>query len=174
MGNKADQCGMPPRAPAGDGQWPCIRPGLGPGQEPRRRGEETGRPRHAEGTGEDGAFFSGWVATACRAVEGAASCGVGRGKELLPAALYGEYGNKAVCLLDAKGVHGKPARLAEAARLILMSAPRSTPRRARASSLSRTTAWSTSSPFSEALPNLRDRERRGERRRVRARVYTHK
>jgi hypothetical protein len=61
---------------------------------------------------------SGRVATDCRVIEGGASYRVGRrGKRFLSATIYAEDGDKDICLLDAKGVQGKPARLGKAARL---------------------------------------------------------
>ena len=60
---------------------------------------------------------SGRVATNCHVVEGGASYRVGRGKQLLPATLYAEDGDKDICLLDAKGIEGKPAQLGKAAGL---------------------------------------------------------
>ena len=60
---------------------------------------------------------SGRVATNCHVVEGGASYLAGRGKQLLPATLYAEDGDKDICLLDVKGIHGKPVRLGKAARL---------------------------------------------------------
>jgi len=60
---------------------------------------------------------SGRVATNCHVVEGGTSFQVGRGEELLPATLYAEDGDKDVCLLDAKGIEGKPAQLGKAAGL---------------------------------------------------------
>ncbi len=60
---------------------------------------------------------SGRVATSCHVVEGGASYQVGRDKELLPAGLYAEDDDRDICLLDAKGIGGKPAELGEAAGL---------------------------------------------------------
>jgi len=51
---------------------------------------------------------SGKIATNCHVVEGGASYQVGRGKQLLRATLYAEDGDKDICLLDAKGITGKP------------------------------------------------------------------
>jgi hypothetical protein len=42
---------------------------------------------------------------------------VGRGKRLVRATLYAEDGDKDICLLDAKGITGKPAQLGKAASL---------------------------------------------------------
>ena len=60
---------------------------------------------------------SGRVATNCHVVEGGASYQVGRGTQLIPATLYAEDGDKDICLLDAKGIQGKPAQLGKAAGL---------------------------------------------------------
>jgi tetratricopeptide (TPR) repeat protein len=60
---------------------------------------------------------SGKIATNCHVVEGGASYQVGRGKELVRATLYAEDGDKDICLLDAKGLTGKPAQLGKAANL---------------------------------------------------------
>jgi tetratricopeptide (TPR) repeat protein len=60
---------------------------------------------------------SGRVATNHHVVERGTSYRVGRGKQLVPATLYAEDGDKDICLLDAKGIKGKPAQLGKAARL---------------------------------------------------------
>lgn len=60
---------------------------------------------------------SGKIATNCHVVEGGASYQVGRGKQLVRATLYAEDADKDVCLLDAKGLTGKPAQLGKAASL---------------------------------------------------------
>ena len=60
---------------------------------------------------------SGRVATNCHVVEGGVSYLVGRGKQFVSATLYAEDGDKDICLLDAKGIQGKPAQLGKAARL---------------------------------------------------------
>jgi tetratricopeptide (TPR) repeat protein len=57
---------------------------------------------------------SGKVATNCHVVEGGSSYKVGRGKQLVTAILYAEDGNKDICILDAKGMKGKPAHLGKA------------------------------------------------------------
>jgi tetratricopeptide (TPR) repeat protein len=57
---------------------------------------------------------SGKVATNCHVVEGGASYKVGRGKQLVSATLYAEDGDKDICVLDAKGMKGKPAQLGKA------------------------------------------------------------
>jgi tetratricopeptide (TPR) repeat protein len=57
------------------------------------------------------------VATNCHVIEGGASYQVGRGKQLVSATLYAEDGDKDICLLDAKGIEGKPAQLGKAAGL---------------------------------------------------------
>jgi len=60
---------------------------------------------------------SGKVATNCHVMEGGVSYQVGRGKQLVLATLYAEDGDKDICLLDAKGIEGKPAQLGKAAGL---------------------------------------------------------
>ncbi len=60
---------------------------------------------------------SGKIATNCHVVEGGVSYLVGRGKQLIPATLYAEDDDKDICLLDAKGIKGKPAQLGKAAGL---------------------------------------------------------
>ena len=57
---------------------------------------------------------SGKIATNCHVVEGGTSYQVGRGNELVPATLYAEDGEKDICLLDAKGINGKPAQVGKA------------------------------------------------------------
>jgi len=71
----------------------------------------------AKGQGSGVLLPSGRVATNCHVVEGGASYLVGRGKEFLPATLYAEDGDKDICLLDAKGIKGKPVELGNAAGL---------------------------------------------------------
>jgi predicted TPR repeat methyltransferase len=60
---------------------------------------------------------SGRVATSCHSVKGSASYQVGRGKQFIRATLYAEDRDKDLCLLDAKGIKGKPAQLGKAASL---------------------------------------------------------
>jgi tetratricopeptide (TPR) repeat protein len=60
---------------------------------------------------------SGKIATNCHVVKEGASYQVGRGKQLVPATLYAEDIDKDICLLDAKGITGKPAQLGKAAGL---------------------------------------------------------
>jgi hypothetical protein len=57
---------------------------------------------------------SGKIATNCHVVEGGASYQVGRGKELALATLYAEDEDKDICILDARGITGKPAQLGKA------------------------------------------------------------
>jgi hypothetical protein len=71
----------------------------------------------AERQGSGVILPSGKVATNCHVVEGGASYQVGRGNQLVSATLYAEDGDKDVCLLDAKGIEGKPAQLGKAASL---------------------------------------------------------
>jgi tetratricopeptide (TPR) repeat protein len=70
-----------------------------------------------KGQGSGVLLPSGKIATNCHVVEGGASYLVGRGKELVRATLYAEDGDKDICLLDAKGITGKPAQLGKAAGL---------------------------------------------------------
>ena len=56
----------------------------------------------------------GRVATNCHVVEGGISYQVGRGKQLVRATLYAEDGDKDICILDAKGITGKPVQLGKA------------------------------------------------------------
>jgi serine protease Do len=70
-----------------------------------------------EGQGSGVLLPSGKIATNCHVVEGGASYQVGRGKELVRATLYAEDEDKDICLLDAKGITGKPAQLGKAAGL---------------------------------------------------------
>jgi uncharacterized RDD family membrane protein YckC len=60
---------------------------------------------------------SGKIATNSHVVEGGASYLVGRGKQLVPATLFAEDGDKDICILDAKGITGKPVQLGKAASL---------------------------------------------------------
>ncbi len=60
---------------------------------------------------------SGKIATNYHVVEGGASYQVGRYKQLVSATLYAEDGDRDICLLDAKGITGKPAHLGKAAGL---------------------------------------------------------
>ena len=60
---------------------------------------------------------SGRVATNCHVIEGGASYQVGRGEQFVSATLYAEDDDKDICLLDAKGIEGKPAQLGKAADL---------------------------------------------------------
>jgi tetratricopeptide (TPR) repeat protein len=70
-----------------------------------------------KGQGSGVLLPSGKIATNCHVVEGGASYQVSRGKELVSATLYAEDGDKDICLLDAKGITGKPAQLGKAAGL---------------------------------------------------------
>ncbi|MCX5818469.1 MAG: tetratricopeptide repeat-containing serine protease family protein [Deltaproteobacteria bacterium] len=67
-----------------------------------------------KGQGSGVLLPSGKIATNCHVVEGGASYQVGRGKQLVQATLYAEDGDKDICLLDAKGIKGKPAQLGKA------------------------------------------------------------
>ena len=57
------------------------------------------------------------VATNCHVIEDGVFYQVGRGEQFVSATLYAEDGNKDICLLDAKGIEGKPAQLGKAADL---------------------------------------------------------
>ena len=70
-----------------------------------------------KGQGSGVLLPSGKIATNCHVVEGGDSYQVGRGKELVRATLYAEDADKDICLLDAKGITGKPAQLGKAAGL---------------------------------------------------------
>ena len=60
---------------------------------------------------------AGRIATNCHVVEGGISYQVGRGTQLVSATLYAEDGDKDICILDAKGIAGKPVQLGKAADL---------------------------------------------------------
>jgi len=57
---------------------------------------------------------SGRVATNCHVVEGGLSYQVIWDKQLVIATLYAEDGDKDICLLDVKGIEGKPAQFGKA------------------------------------------------------------
>jgi S1-C subfamily serine protease len=69
------------------------------------------------GQGSGVILSSDRVATICLVTEGGASYQVGRDTQVVPATLYAQDGDKDICLLDAKGIQGKPAQLGKAARL---------------------------------------------------------
>lgn len=60
---------------------------------------------------------SGKIATNSHVVEGGSSYQVGRGKEFISATIYAVDSDKDICLLDAKGIAGKPAELGKATSL---------------------------------------------------------
>ncbi len=70
-----------------------------------------------EGQGSGVLLPSGKIATNCHVVEGGVSYQVGRGKELVSATLYAEDADRDICILDAKGITGKPVQLGKAAGL---------------------------------------------------------
>jgi len=70
-----------------------------------------------KGQGSGVLLPSGKIATNCHVVEGGDSYQVGRGEELVRATLYAEDADKDICLLDAKGITGKPAQLGKASGL---------------------------------------------------------
>jgi tetratricopeptide (TPR) repeat protein len=53
---------------------------------------------------------SGKIATSCHVVKGGASFKVCRGKHIVEAILYAEDQDKDICILDAKGITGKPVQ----------------------------------------------------------------
>jgi len=59
----------------------------------------------------------GRIATNCQVVKGGASYKVCRGKQIVAAAMYAEDRNKDICILDARGITGKPAQFGKAAGL---------------------------------------------------------
>ena len=67
-----------------------------------------------KGQGNGVLLPSGKAATNCHVVEGGASYQVGRGKQIVAATLYAEDQDKDICILDAKGITGKPAQLGKA------------------------------------------------------------
>lgn len=73
--------------------------------------------RKMKGFGSGVVIPSGKVATNCHVLEGGASFQIGRGKNFVSATLYAEDGDKDICLLDAKGLKGKPAQLGKTAAL---------------------------------------------------------
>jgi len=60
---------------------------------------------------------SGRVATNCHFIKDGTFYQVGRGEQFVSASLYVEDVEKDICLLDAKGIEGKPAQLGKAADL---------------------------------------------------------
>lgn len=59
----------------------------------------------------------GRIATNCQVVKGGASYKVCRGKQIVPAAMYAEDQNRDICILNARGITGKPAQFGKAAEL---------------------------------------------------------
>ncbi|RPJ16464.1 MAG: serine protease [Desulfobacteraceae bacterium] len=53
---------------------------------------------------------SGKIATSCRILEGGVSYNVYKGKQVVPATIYAEDRDREICILNAKGVTGKPAQ----------------------------------------------------------------
>ena len=70
-----------------------------------------------KGQGSGVLLPSGKIATNCHVVEGGDSYRVGRGQELVRATLLAKDADKDICLLEAKGITGKPAQLGKAAGL---------------------------------------------------------
>jgi hypothetical protein len=70
-----------------------------------------------KGLGSGVIISSGKVATNYHVVEGGASYKVSRGKQIVDATLYAEDQDKDICILDAKGITGKPAQLGKATSL---------------------------------------------------------
>jgi Tfp pilus assembly protein PilF len=60
---------------------------------------------------------SGRVATNCHVIKDGASFQAGRGKRFVAATVYAADGDKDICLLEAKGIGGKPATLGKASSL---------------------------------------------------------
>jgi S1-C subfamily serine protease len=60
---------------------------------------------------------SGKIATNCHVLKNGVSFLAGRGKNLVPATFYAGDADKYICLLDAKGISGKPANLGKAGSL---------------------------------------------------------
>jgi hypothetical protein len=70
-----------------------------------------------KGQGSGVLLPSGKIATNCHVVEAGASYQVGRGKQLVHATLYAKDGDKDICLLNVKGIKGKPVQFGKAASL---------------------------------------------------------
>ena len=70
-----------------------------------------------KGLGSGVLISSGKIATNYHVVEGGASYKVFRGKQIVDATLYAEDQDKDICILDAKGITGKPAQLGKATSL---------------------------------------------------------
>jgi tetratricopeptide (TPR) repeat protein len=73
-----------------------------------------GKPK-AQGSGV--LIPSGKVATNCHVIEGGDSYQVGQVNQLVPATLYAEDGDKDICVLNVKGIRGKPAQIGKTAGL---------------------------------------------------------
>lgn len=67
-----------------------------------------------EGRGSGVIISSGKIATNYHVVEGGASYKVRRGKQVVDATVYGEDQDNDICILNAKGIKGKPAQLGKA------------------------------------------------------------
>jgi len=70
-----------------------------------------------KGLGSGVLISSGKIATNYHVVKGGASYKVYRGKQIVDATLYAEDQDKDICILDAKGITGKPAQLGKATSL---------------------------------------------------------
>ncbi len=70
-----------------------------------------------KGQGSGVLISPGKIATNCHVVEGGASYKVCRGKQIIDATLYAEDHDKDICILNAKGITGKPAQLGNATSL---------------------------------------------------------
>ena len=70
-----------------------------------------------KGVGSGVIISSGKIATNYHVVKGGASYKVYRGKQIVDATLYAEDQDKDICILDAKGITGKPAELGKATSL---------------------------------------------------------
>jgi tetratricopeptide (TPR) repeat protein len=70
-----------------------------------------------EGQGSGVLISAGKIATNYHVVKGGASYKVCRGKQIVDATLYAEDQDKDICILNAKGITGKPAQLGKATSL---------------------------------------------------------
>ncbi len=76
--------------------------------------DSKGKPK---GLGSGVLISPGKIATNYHVVKGGASYKVYRGKQTIDATLYAEDQDKDICILDAKGITGKPAELGKATSL---------------------------------------------------------
>lgn len=71
----------------------------------------------AIGQGSGVLMPSGKIGTNCHVVKNGASFQVGGGKQFVPATLWGSDEDKDICLLEATGLTGEPAKLGQTSRL---------------------------------------------------------